>query len=300
MNQRILFLALAAAGLGAIPSINAADAAVPAAPTPAVAPASGDDAAPAEKLPIYADLEALIGQIKAKIGDTGEKIELTQLTAELAQFEAIIAKYPTASPEDKAGVLWMKTMLFLQVFEDFDQGAAMVRKIKADYPTTKFGAKADEILAAIAKDKQMQEFQKTLVPGAVLPNFEGKTLDGAPISVLGFRDKYLLVDFWATWCGPCVAELPNVLAAYEKYHTNGFDVLAVSLDRDVTDLSKFVAEKKIPWAQIFEGAEDIAEKFGIEQIPTTFLLDRDGKILARDLRGEELTKKLDELLGAKK
>lgn len=300
MNQRILFLALAAAGLGAISSSNAADAAAPVAPTPAVAPASGDDAAPAEKLPIYADLEALIGQIKAKIGDTGEKIELTQLTAELAQFEAIIAKYPAASQEDKAGVLWMKTMLFLQVFEDFDQGAAVVRKIKADYPTTKFGAKADEILAAIAKDKQAQEFQKTLVPGAVLPNFEGKTLDGAPISVLGFRDKYLLVDFWATWCGPCVGELPNVLAAYEKYHAKGFDVLAVSLDRDVTDLRKFVDEKKIPWAQIFEGAEDIAEKFGIEQIPTTFLLDRDGKIIARDLRGDELTKKLDELLGAKK
>ena len=300
MNQRILFLALAAAGLGAISSSNAADAAAPVAPTPAVAPASGEASAPAEKLPIYADLEALIGQIKTKIGDTGEKIELTQLAPELAQFEAIIAKYPAASQEDKAGVLWMKTMLFLQVFEDFDQGAAVVRKIKADYPTTKFGAKADEILAAIAKDNQAQAFQKTLVPGAVLPNFEGKTLDGAPISVLGFRDKYLLVDFWATWCGPCVGELPNVLAAYEKYHAKGFDVLAVSLDRDVTDLRKFVDEKKIPWAQIFEGAEDIAEKFGIEQIPTTFLLDRDGKIIARDLRGDELTKKLDELLGEKK
>jgi thiol-disulfide isomerase/thioredoxin len=326
MNKRILSLALAAAGLGAILSSHAAPpapvpapAAVPrpapvAPPAPVSAPALGSASAPApapaavvasegeaEKAPaIITDLQALIGQIKAKMGTTGEKTDPSQLTAELGQFEALIAKHADAKSEDKASVLWMKAMLYLQVFEDFDQGAAVVRKIKAEYPGSTFGLKADEILGAIAKQKEAQAFQKTLVPGAVLPNFEGKTLDGQPISVLGFRDKYLLVDFWATWCGPCVGELPNVLAAYEKFHGKGFEVLAVSLDRSEEDLRKFVDEKKLPWAQIYEGAEAIAEKFGIESIPTTFLVDREGKIIARDLRGEDLAKKLEELLAEQK
>ncbi len=302
MNKRFLSLALAAAGLGAMPSLFAAEPAAAPAPTPAPAPAEApaDDQAPAEVSPIVADMQVLFGQIKAKIGATGEKIEPAQLTAELAQFEAIIAKHPEAKPDAKAGVLWMKAMLYLQVFQDFDQGAAVVRKIKADYPASSFGTKADEVLASIAKEKDAMAFQKTLVPGAVLPNFEGKTLDGRPISVLGFRDKFLLVDFWATWCGPCVAELPTVQAAYEKYHAKGFEVLAVSLDRDEADLRKFVDEKKLAWAQLFEGAEAIAEKFGVESIPTTYLLDREGKIVARNLRGEALTQKLDELLGEKK
>ena len=301
MNTRILILALAVAGLGAASSSLAADAAAKPAPAPAPAVVSADEAdnASAPLSPILVELQGLFDRIKAKVGTEGEKIVPAQLTAELAEFEAIIAKHPEATADDKASVLWMKTMLYLQVFEDFDQGTAVIRKLKADYPTSKFGVKADEVLVAIAKDKAAQEFQKTLVPGAMLPNFEGKTLDGRPIAVLGFRGKYLLVDFWATWCGPCVAELPNVLAAYEKYNAKGFEVLAVSLDRDEAELRKFVDEKKIPWAQVYEGAEAIAEKFAIESIPTTFLIDREGKIVARDLRGAALTKKLDELLGAK-
>lgn len=90
-----------------------------------------------------------------------------------------------------------------------------------------------------------------------------------------------------------------MLAAYEKYHAKGFEVVAVSLDRDEAELKKFIEEKKMVWPQIFEGASEIAEKFGVEAIPTTYLVGADGKIVARDLRGEDLAKHLDVLLAGK-
>ena len=91
-----------------------------------------------------------------------------------------------------------------------------------------------------------------------------------------------------------------MLAAYEKYHAKGFEVLAVSLDRDEAELKKFIAEKKLPWPQIYDGAEALAEKFAIEAIPTTFLVGADGTIVATELRGDALAKKLEALLGPAK
>ena len=87
-----------------------------------------------------------------------------------------------------------------------------------------------------------------------------------------------------------------MLAAYEKFHAKGFEVLAVSLDRDEADLKKFIAEKKLPWPQIYDGAEALAEKFAIEAIPTTFLVGADGKIVATELRGDDLENHLGRLL----
>lgn len=90
-----------------------------------------------------------------------------------------------------------------------------------------------------------------------------------------------------------------MLAAYEKYHAKGFEVLAVSLDRDEAELKKFIAEKKLPWPQIYDGAEALAEKFAIEAIPTTFLVGADGTIVATELRGGDLETRLGKLLGGK-
>jgi len=110
----------------------------------------------------------------------------------------------------------------------------------------------------------------------------------------------VLVDFWATWCGPCVGELPNVLAAYKKYHDKGFEIVGISLDEDQGKLEGFTAAKGMTWRQYFDGTgwdNKLAKRYGVTAIPATYLLDRDGKIAAKNLRGPALETELARLLG---
>lgn len=113
-------------------------------------------------------------------------------------------------------------------------------------------------------------------------------------------NKYTFIDFWASWCGPCRAELPNVKAAYAKYHAQGFEVVGVSFDANEEAWKKAIAEEDLPWLHMsdLKGWECAAsDVYGIKAIPFTMLVAQDGTIVAKNLRGDELMKKLDELMG---
>jgi thiol-disulfide isomerase/thioredoxin len=128
-----------------------------------------------------------------------------------------------------------------------------------------------------------------------------KALDGNTVDIKNYRGKVVLVDFWATWCGPCRAELPNVLKTYEAYHDKGFEIIGISLDKSQENLAKFITDKKMPWPQYFDGKvwqNDISTRFGIQSIPATFLVDKQGKVARTDLRGPALAKAVEELLNA--
>lgn len=131
------------------------------------------------------------------------------------------------------------------------------------------------------------------------PELAGTTLDGKEISLADYKGKVVMIDFWATWCGPCVAEMPNVKKAYEKYHEKGFEIIGVSLDRSVEPLQEYITENGITWANLFDADQEnsLAEQFSITSIPSIFLLDASGTIVAVNTRGEALEKKLAELLG---
>jgi thiol-disulfide isomerase/thioredoxin len=131
---------------------------------------------------------------------------------------------------------------------------------------------------------------------------EVKTLDGKPVKLADFKGKVLLIDFWATWCGPCVAELPNVIATYKKYHPQGFEILGISLDEDEKKLKDFLGSHEMPWAQFFDGngwKNEVAVAYGVTSIPCTYLLDRDGKVYRQGLRGPALGREIEKLLASK-
>ena len=128
-------------------------------------------------------------------------------------------------------------------------------------------------------------------------------MDGKPIKLTDYKGKVLLIDFWATWCGPCIAELPHVLDAYKKHHPKGFEIVGISLDRenDKEKLEKFVKDKGMTWPQYFDGKfwkNDVAVAYGVQSIPATYLLDKEGKVYRVGLRGKDLEKAVAKLLGS--
>ena len=129
----------------------------------------------------------------------------------------------------------------------------------------------------------------------------GRTIDGQDFDISSLRGKIVLVDFWATWCQPCIRELPNVSLLYRRYHDQGFEVVGVSLDPEMGALKDFLRSKEVSWATIPAsiGSENpVIAHYGIFSIPQMILIDRDGKVIATGLRGEELNAQLQSIFGA--
>ncbi len=136
-----------------------------------------------------------------------------------------------------------------------------------------------------------------LKEGSEVPNIKLADKDGKIVPLSSLRGKVVLLDFWASWCGPCRAEVPNLKQAYTNYHAKGFDIYSVSIDRTKDAWLQAVNVLNFPWTgNVFDAAQEYAALFGVSSIPFTILIDKDGKIIAKNVRGAALEQYLGQLL----
>jgi peroxiredoxin len=136
--------------------------------------------------------------------------------------------------------------------------------------------------------------------GSAAPDFTLKTPEGEEFSLSDYQGNYVLIDFWASWCQPCMVEIPNVITQYKKYNDQGFEIVGVSLDRNREAWVNTIKEKEMNWVHGWDLADQenqgaVADLYGVTGIPHTVLLDKEGKIIAKNLRGGGLEEKLNEL-----
>lgn len=150
--------------------------------------------------------------------------------------------------------------------------------------------------------KRVAEFadkQKAVNAGNTAPDFSAPNPEGKTVSLKESLGKVTIVDFWASWCGPCRAENPNVVALYNEFHSKGLNIVGVSLDKDAAKWKEAIAKDKLTWTQVSNlkfWEDPIAQQYNVKAIPATFILDASGKIVAKDLKGAELKAKVAELL----
>jgi peroxiredoxin len=148
------------------------------------------------------------------------------------------------------------------------------------------------------KEKVADDLARIDRVGQAAPVVVARDLNGKTFRLSDLTGKYVLVDFWATWCAPCIAELPNLRAVYAKYHNRGFEIVGVSLDETAEPLADFVKARQVPWVQIHNATAgaDVVASFGVNSIPACFLIGPDGKIVRLELRGPALEKALSQLI----
>ena len=220
--------------------------------------------------------------------------------APMAGYLSIRAEYQQSG--DLAPSTLPRTQAFIKSFAGNEMGISLLQEIGMIAEMTGRHAEAKQAYLLIQKhfsDHPMAEqvagsIRRLDLPGKPM-KISGTTLDGKPFDIGSLKGKVVLVDFWATWCGPCMAEMPHLREVYEKYRDKGFEIVGISLDEDKQALEESLADAKMPWIQVYFSEENkrgfenpIANYYGISAIPAMFLIDAKGNVAHLSVRGPVL------------
>lgn len=207
-------------------------------------------------------------------------------------------QYPDSNPNSYISLLLVERLFNSPDFK-YEKVKKTFENLNEEFRNTSKGKSISDKLKAIEKNMKNPAAAVKNNSLKLAPAFSAKSPNGTTISLKESLGKVTIIDFWASWCGPCRKENPNVVALYNEFHSKGLNIIGVSLDDDATKWKDAIAKDKLTWNHVsnLKGFEDpIATLYDVQQIPTTFVLDSKGNIVAKDLRGDELKAKVQELL----
>ncbi len=215
--------------------------------------------------------------------------QLKKLNGEMMD---MAAGFPAKNPKSFISILFVDNM--------FGNPNPDIEKIQQNYNGLDVSLKNSKLGKALKERIDNFKAKPSTNIGSLAPEFSAPSPEGTMVSLKQSLGKITIIDFWASWCGPCRKENPNVVALYNELHPKGLNIIGVSLDKDGGKWKEAIAKDNLTWTHVSNlkfWQDPIAQLYGVQSIPATFILDAQGKIVARDLRGAALKAKVIELLG---
>jgi peroxiredoxin len=239
------------------------------------------------------DMEKRVAAWNKQVAAATEKKDnkrIAQIEQEYnAAEQEVVNKVKAMLPEMGTSLVSLFALNFVNIETDFDTYEALAQRFEKENPNSPH---AKSLIGRVARIKGV-------MVGSAAPEITLSDTTGNAVALSSLRGKYVLIDFWASWCGPCRAENPNVVRMYNKFKDKGFTIYSVSLDKTKADWERAIRNDNLPWTHVSDlkfWQSAAAQQYGVQAIPATFLLDKDGKIIAKNLRGQALEQKLEEIL----
>jgi peroxiredoxin/cell fate (sporulation/competence/biofilm development) regulator YlbF (YheA/YmcA/DUF963 family) len=225
---------------------------------------------------------------------SGDQVKMQELAAEyqtiMQEQQQYYRDFVMNNTDNVVGAFLAMNMAGSMEMEELEE---LVAKLKANLPGHPYVAEVEKMLEPMKKQKAAEG---AIEVDKAAPGFTLTDIDGNEVSLESFKGKYVLLDFWASWCKPCREENPNLVKAYNEFGGENFEIVGVSLDKTEEPWLKAIEEDNMTWTLLHDPQGDVANTYGVQSIPFTLLLDKEGVIIEKNLRGDALQQKLEELL----